>query len=133
MYFLSSTVVVSLIAGLFAASCYADSTAAASATVREVGGCSSALPWSKRSEVDAVSREGNELVVSVLANAACGALRAEEPQVTTSANTVALSWTWVNHPKGAPLASCLCTRHLQFRVSGAPEGDVIVTAETRAK
>ena len=70
-------------------------------------------------------------MVSVFANAACGGLRAENPQARTAANAVALSWSWVN-PDGAPMAACKCTRHLEFRVEGVPAGDVTVTAEAAA-
>ena len=102
--------------------------APANVTVKELGGCSHALPWTKTSEVRAVKREGATLVVSVFANAACGGLRADKPQARASGDAIALSWSWVN-PDGAPMAACKCTRHLEFRVDGVPEGDLTVTAE----
>ena len=102
------------------------------ATVQEIGGCSNALPWSKRSEVRAVERDGAQLVVTVFANAACGGLRPDSPQVEISGNAVALSWIWTN-PDNAPMAACLCTRHLKFIVGGAPAGDVVVTAAERPR
>jgi hypothetical protein len=102
------------------------------ATVQEIGGCSNALPWSERSRIRAVGREEGELVVSVLANAACGGLRPDSPQVELSGSTLSLSWVWVK-PDNVPLAACLCTRHLEFRVSGVPPGDVVVNAAERTK
>ena len=108
----------------------AESNAGPTVAVREIGGCSNALPWTKSTDVREVTRDGEDLVVSVLANAACGGLRAELPQADVSPNTLALSWVWTN-PDRAPLAACKCTRHLQFRVSPAPGGDFSARAEAR--
>jgi hypothetical protein len=53
----------------------------AQVSVRELGGCSHALPWTQASEVRDVRRDGSELVVEVLANAACGGMEAQSPAV----------------------------------------------------
>ena len=101
-------------------------------SVRELGGCSHALPWTKSAEVREVRREGEELVVAVLANAACGGMQAQAPLARAREQELEITWVWVN-PDNAPLAACKCTRHLEFRVAGAPAGDVAVRAEARAK
>jgi len=58
-----------------------NSSGGAGVTVQEVGSCSNALPWNKRSEVRAVERVGSELIVSVFANTACSGLRSDLPRV----------------------------------------------------
>jgi len=101
-------------------------------SVRELGGCSHALPWTKSSEVRESRREGAELVVGVLANAACGGMQAQAPLVQVREREIEITWLWVN-PDNAPLAACKCTRHLEFRVTDAPEGEVAIRAAARAK
>jgi hypothetical protein len=99
-------------------------------TVREVGGCSNALAWDKANEIRSSTRDGKDLVVSVLSNATCGGLRAELPLAEVVSNSVKLSWKWVN-PNDAPLAACLCTRHLEFRLSGLSDSAIVVSAAAR--
>jgi hypothetical protein len=101
-------------------------------SVRELAGCSHALPWTKSSEVRETRRDGTDLVVGVLANATCGGMRAESPRAEARDKEIEITWLWVN-PDNAPLAACKCTRHLEFRVADAPEGDVAIRAAARAK
>ena len=77
-------------------------------------------------------REGNELAVAVLAKTYCGGVSATQPEARIAAKSVALSWVWA-HPENGPLTACICARHLEFRVIGAPLGDVAVTASAREK
>ena len=95
-------------------------------SVSEVAGCSDELDWGKTSQVKNIARDGDILVVHLLANQSCGSVRAVQPRADIAGNTVTLGWSW-HIPKGAPLAACICTRHLEFRIPGTPPGDLNVT------
>ena len=95
-------------------------------TMRELG-CRKATV-SDHTAVTAVTREGKDLVASVLAVSSCG-LHAQSPEALASGNSVALSWAWV-YPTSGMLPECECAYDLVFRVSGAPEGNVSVTVAT---
>jgi hypothetical protein len=95
-------------------------------SVREVAGCSDELDWGKTSQVKKIARDGDNLVVHLLANQACGSLRAVQPRADVAGNSVILGWSW-QMPKDGPLAACICTRHLEFRIPGIPPGDLNVT------
>jgi hypothetical protein len=106
---------------------------AATVSVREPQRCRSEEYRTPDSpEVTSVKRDGETIVVSVIATAVCGGVNAEAPEVTISGNSIALSWLWVG-PKGGPVTACRCGRHLEFRIEGGPNGDVAVTAGPRSK
>ncbi len=95
-------------------------------TVKELAGCSKDLPAEERARVQNVSREGQELVVQVLANETCTPVRAERPSAEIAGTIVTLNWSWTREPGAAPKAACTCTRQLEFRIPGAPAGDLKV-------
>ena len=95
-------------------------------SVREVAGCSDELDWGKTSQVKKIARDGDILVVHLLANQSCGSLRAVQPHADIAGNTVTLGWSW-QIPDPAALAACICTRHLEFRIPGIPPGDLNVS------
>jgi hypothetical protein len=109
----------------------AGSAFASDVTLTEVAGCRDKLPHSKSSEVRAVHRDGDVLVVSVVANTYCGGVSARQPEAHIAAKSVALSWAWIRPDVNVPLTACICSRHLEFRVSGAPAGELTITAEPR--
>ena len=87
-------------------------------TVQEIASCSGELPSDQQEKVDSVRVEQTQLIVQVLANAECGPFSAEAPSARTEGDTVSLGWSWVL-PKDAPVAACICTRRLEFRVPNA--------------
>ena len=112
-----------------ASHCATADTDRATVTLKVLGRCDASRPPAKP-EVRSVTREEGTLVVSVTARGTCGGMRVDLPEVNVSGNAVALSWKWV-HPDNAPVTGCVCPFHLQFRVKGAPEGDISVTAQER--
>jgi hypothetical protein len=95
-------------------------------TVKELAGCSKELRSEDRARVQNVSREGEDLVVKVLANETCAPVRAERPSAEIAGNIVTLNWSWTREAGAAPKADCTCTRQLEFRLPGAPAGDLKV-------
>jgi hypothetical protein len=90
-------------------------------SVRVVAECSND-EFGQEYKVEKIARDGEILVVLVAATDACGLLRPVQPRADVAGNTVTLGWAW-QHPKGVPMAACLCTRHLEFRVPGIPPGE----------
>ena len=62
--------------------------------------------------------EQTQLIVQMLANAGCGPYYADAPNARIEGDTVSVGWSWAL-PKDAPVAACICTRRLEFRVSNA--------------
>lgn len=121
------TIVVSL---LFGCSSYAEKVVTPIVTVKHVGNCAMALGQGNADSIKAIHREGNDLVVSVIASASCGGLVADSPQVIFKGKSADLSWVWTN-PDDGPLAACLCSRQLEFKVTGAPNYVTEATAKSR--
>ena len=95
-------------------------------TVKDVGGCTKELPLEVRARVRDVTREGQDLVVQVQANETCAPVRAERPSAEIAGNIVTLNWSWAREPGAAPKEACTCTREIEFRIPGAPAGDLNV-------
>jgi hypothetical protein len=86
----------------------------------------------KKNEIRSVKRDGTALVVSVIANApavACARNPHGRPLPREHSQDF---WVWTN-PGNEPLARCICSRHLEFRVADVPDGDFTATAEAREK
>jgi hypothetical protein len=83
------------------------------------------LPDGIQHAVDEVKREEGALVVRVLSKESCGGVTPEDPRVQVSSNKVALSWRW----HGELVIGRECVHQLEFRITGAPSGEVVVTAE----
>lgn len=109
---------------------YAEALATPLVTVKQIASCSKSVTYNDAKSIKAVYREGNDLVVSVRANASCGGLKAESPQVVFKGKSADLSWVW-NNPDNGPLTACLCAHKLEFRVAGAPNEVISATAEAR--
>ena len=115
---------------LFGCSSYAEKVVTPTVTVKQVGNCARALGQGNADSIKAIHREGNDLVVSVIASASCGGLVADSPQVIFKGKSADLSWIWTN-PDDGPLAACLCFRQLEFKVTGAPNYVTEATAKSR--
>jgi hypothetical protein len=109
---------------------YAEKVITPVVTVKQVGNCARALGQGNIDSIKAIHREGNDLVVAVTVSASCGGLVAESPQVIFKGKSADLSWIWTN-PDNGPLAACLCSRQLEFKVTGAPNDVTEATAKAR--
>jgi hypothetical protein len=95
-------------------------------SVRQVAGCNEELPWREKPRVQNVVRDGDSLVVTLLANNTCGPFKAASPSAVLQGKSLALDWSW-RRVDDSPVAACICTRHLEFRVPKMPPGDITVT------
>ena len=110
---------------LVLAGCAMPGTRSARVSVKELEACAKVRDI-RSTTVDSVSRDGATLVVLVLDRARCD-LHAKKPTVKLVGSSVELSWEWVPEVRNQAM-KCLCGRRLEFRVEGAPAGDVSVVA-----
>lgn len=121
---------ITFVSFLFGCSNYAEKVIMPIVTVKQVGNCARVLGHGNLDSIKTIHREGNDLIVSVIASTSCGGLVAESPQVIFKGKSADLSWVWTN-PDDGPLAACLCVRQLEFKVTDAPSDITEATAETR--
>jgi hypothetical protein len=95
-------------------------------SVREIGSCNEELSWNESSRVTGVVRKGDMLIVTMLANHACGSFKADAPIAELKGTSITLGWSWKRVGDG-PAAACICTRRLEFRIPNVPSGEFTVT------
>jgi hypothetical protein len=95
-------------------------------SLREIAGCSEALPWDQQSRVTAFRKNGNQLVATVIANENCGPVLPVEPRASVRGETVEIGWNWWSRPN-SPMAACKCTRHIEFTVPNVEAANPVIS------
>jgi hypothetical protein len=101
-------------------------------TVRLIGGCDEELPVGKDAQVKSSKWHGNKLLITVLDNMRCGSYEPVSPSYSTSGGNLTLNWRWYLPPKG-DVASCYCTRHLEFTITGLTKKKYKILLSKEAK
>ena len=120
--------VATLILLLILSACAASGVHSPRISLQETQACQDVRSITSQT-VESVSRDGNDLLISVLDRVPCN-MHATKPGVKITGTAVEVSWKWVLVPPNEVM-KCLCGRRLLFRVEGAPAEELSVTAVAR--